>query len=361
MYMSKKDYFFSIVIPVYNAEKYIKDMIESIRMQTYTNWEMIIIDDGSKDKSGKICDKYKNDNIFVYHQINKGQLFARKNGVMKAKGDYTLVVDADDKLDKNCLQKINDILNIYPYDAVMFPYIQCNERLMPSNRLSNIPKKIGKLNQNQVIEWIIKTYMHGLVDKAIRTDIIQKGMTEIPDRKLKINGDYALIIPICCNIKCAYFLNEPLYFYRIYRNSISHNYCFQHLIDTDYVSNYVIKILLKHNLINKKIELLVYEAYLHMISWIARALIEKNELKKQDIKQLNQLVFYKKSKKYEKRDRFNYIDFIELKILRYNLFCFLRPFNQLCIFEKNRIKLCVAYHQMFFKKKRQNQNLRKST
>lgn len=88
----------SIVVPVYKVEDVISKCIESIIAQTYSDWELILVDDGSPDKSGKICDEYssKDSRIRVIHQSNSGVSTARNNGIAAAKGDYITFVDSDD-------------------------------------------------------------------------------------------------------------------------------------------------------------------------------------------------------------------------------------------------------------------------
>lgn len=337
------NYFFSIVIPVYNAEKYIAEMIESIQQQSYRNWQLILIDDGSTDESGTICDKYKSENISVYHYKNQGQMVARYNGIMKAEGDYTLVVDADDKLDSNCLQMVNDILNKKNYDMVMFPFICCDEKLVSKKEVSAIPNQLGKMNQKEVLHWVIETYNHGLVNKIIKTNLIKKGAEEATRKKLKVNGDYALIIPILCHIRNAYFLNEPLYFYRVYGESTSHNYTFQHILDTDYVSNNVVGLLKKYNLCDEKTETLVYLAYLRMIAWMLEELVIQKKLKKRDFDQIEKLTFYQESLKYEIRSNFGHMEYIELKIIRAGRF-YLTALIRDMVKAKNFLR--VIYHKI---------------
>lgn len=98
----------SIIIPVYNIEKYLSKCMDSILCQRYTDYEIILVDDGSTDKSGIICDGYKNkhQNIFVLHKPNGGLSSARNAGLDAAKGDYILFFDGDDMLPDNCLVKI---------------------------------------------------------------------------------------------------------------------------------------------------------------------------------------------------------------------------------------------------------------
>lgn len=88
----------SVIVPVYKAEKVIARCIESVIAQQYQDWELILVDDGSPDKSGEICDEYaeKSDRIRVLHQKNAGASAARNHGMNEAKGEYVCFVDADD-------------------------------------------------------------------------------------------------------------------------------------------------------------------------------------------------------------------------------------------------------------------------
>ena len=90
----------SIVIPIYNTSKYLPSCLDSVVFQTYGNLEIILVDDGATDDSGKIADKYakKDPRITVIHQKNQGQSTARNNGIKKATGDYISFIDADDKI-----------------------------------------------------------------------------------------------------------------------------------------------------------------------------------------------------------------------------------------------------------------------
>lgn len=95
----------SVIVPVYNVEKYLAECVDSILEQTFRNFELILIDDGSKDKSGEICDNYarKDKRIRVIHKTNGGVSTARNEGLKEARGTYIIFVDSDDYLDKECL------------------------------------------------------------------------------------------------------------------------------------------------------------------------------------------------------------------------------------------------------------------
>lgn len=102
----------SIIVPVYNVEKYINQCVDSIINQTYKNIEILLIDDGSNDRSGHICDIYDNkyNNIHSYHKKNGGLSEARNFGIKKAHGDYLMFIDSDDFLDVNTVKDLYEAL-----------------------------------------------------------------------------------------------------------------------------------------------------------------------------------------------------------------------------------------------------------
>lgn len=111
----------SIIIPVYQVEKYIKRCLDSILSQTYSNLEIILIDDGSRDMSGKICDEYaiKDSRIKVIHQDNAGVSVARNKGFDICTGDYVTFVDSDDFLEPFMYEKMMEKVTEYNCDVVM--------------------------------------------------------------------------------------------------------------------------------------------------------------------------------------------------------------------------------------------------
>ncbi len=98
----------SVIIPIYNVEKYLTKCVESIIMQSYKNIEIILVDDGSPDKSGALCDEFaeKDKRITVIHQKNKGLSGARNSGLEIAKGEYILFIDSDDWIDKTFIETL---------------------------------------------------------------------------------------------------------------------------------------------------------------------------------------------------------------------------------------------------------------
>ena len=98
----------SVIVPVYNADLYIKDCIESILRQSFRDFELILVDDGSLDRSGEICDAYekKDSRIRVIHQTNQGQAAARNHAIKIAKGEWVCFVDSDDLIHPNMLKSL---------------------------------------------------------------------------------------------------------------------------------------------------------------------------------------------------------------------------------------------------------------
>lgn len=309
------NYKYSIVMPAYNIEKYVSIMIESIINQSYTNWELIIIDDGSKDKTGEVCDRYAGDNIFIYHIENKGQIGARIEGISKCTGDYTLVVDSDDFLEKNCLQAINTVLNRKSYDCVIFPFDCCDEQLTYISTTAS-PSHTGDLSRDELIKWIADTWNHGLVNKAVKTELIKKGAVEAMTERVSINGDFALIIPIMCHVKSAYYIDKSYYKYRMFEKSISHNRVYKHVIDTDHVTESVVSTLKRHHLFKDEIEQSIMKSYLSMIIWLIMEVNHIRFIKKCEIDELHNSQFFRDSKNYESRKSVGITGLVKLKLIR---------------------------------------------
>ena len=110
-----KKWLVSIIVPVYNVENYVGECIESIKNQTYSNIEVIVVNDGSEDRSIEIInDMIRDDSRFtIINQKNQGLSVARNNGLKYAKGDYFFFVDSDDYIEKNCIEELLNLICKY--------------------------------------------------------------------------------------------------------------------------------------------------------------------------------------------------------------------------------------------------------
>lgn len=114
----------SVIVPVYNTEQYLVECLESILKQTYSNIEVILVDDGSIDLSGNICDQFaRNDSrIRVFHKQNEGVAIAKNFGIKQARGEYIVIVDSDDMIDERMIQVLYDQARTHQADIVIGNY-----------------------------------------------------------------------------------------------------------------------------------------------------------------------------------------------------------------------------------------------
>ena len=143
----------SIIVPVYNAEKYIERCIESVLSQSYSNIELILVDDGSKDKSYEICKKYAemDSRVSLFRQKNNGASIARNTGIDNAKGDYIGFVDSDDCISSYMFEKLMDILQQYDVDMVdSKAQVFYDERVLSyyKNKYDNLGISVGEKVMN---------------------------------------------------------------------------------------------------------------------------------------------------------------------------------------------------------------------
>ena len=117
----------SIIVPIYNVERYLRRCIDSIIGQTFKNWELILVDDGSTDSSGLICDDYSFDErVIVIHKKNEGISITRQFGLNKAKGRYIQFVDSDDWIESTMIEKMYDLATTNNSDLVSCDFVQEN-------------------------------------------------------------------------------------------------------------------------------------------------------------------------------------------------------------------------------------------
>ena len=158
----------SVIVPVYNAEKYINRCIESILNQTFKDFELIIVDDGSKDNSGNICEEYarRDERIKVIHQENKGQASARNRGVLNAAGEWITFVDADDMIQSQMLEYLYRAVksnNVKMAVCKLMENNECTDNFFLSQKYSCTPIII---NENKLLQWCTAANVD-IVDKYI--------------------------------------------------------------------------------------------------------------------------------------------------------------------------------------------------
>lgn len=218
----------SIIIPVYNGEKFLNRCLDSIIKQTYSDFEIIIVNDGSIDKTQNIIEEYskKDSRIVIINKENSGVSDSRNIGIEKATGDYVTFVDADDWLEINTLEKINELLE-KQYEVVRYNYFKNYSN--NSQKINKYDIKISdkKLNNSEIIEQILPKILNGEIPAYVWLLVIKKN---IIDKVEKFNTNLAMMedtifyINLITHIDNMYISNEPLYHYYYDLSSASHSY-----------------------------------------------------------------------------------------------------------------------------------------
>lgn len=168
----------SVIVPVYNAEKVVGRCIESVILQTYTDWELILVDDGSNDQSISVCEIYahKESRIRIIHQENQGPSKARNTGINAAKGDYICFIDSDDYVSPNYLSDFNldkDVDFVVQGMELIYINERLNKKYIP---LKTLVCKLDKALE----EASIYVLLYGPCCKAFKTSILRENNIVFP-------------------------------------------------------------------------------------------------------------------------------------------------------------------------------------
>ena len=275
---------FSIVVPVYNVEKYLDKCIESILSQTYQDFELILVDDGSTDNSGVICDKYQAANqekIKVIHRSNEGLLSARIAGLHETKGTYIYNADSDDILSVNLLEHVKASIDESLADVIVFSAIRIDTA---GNQLNDYARHFfteGNVNlYDYWFEWVSTTILNPVWMKVIKRDLFdQQFDIKIKDFfNIQIGEDWLYSIFAICNASSIFFLDKALYYYRINPQSLTQNYKKrEHLILQSELSIFF-KALNFHGFDDPTIHKRLYDFYLKRIWYYVYRAASTNQL-----------------------------------------------------------------------------------
>lgn len=225
----------SIIVPVYNTEQFLHQCIESIINQTYKNIEIILIDDGSTDKSGKICDEYAaNDNrIKTIHNINSGVSIARNIGLDNAKGKYITFIDSDDYVEKN-------------YIETLVNAIETNNAELAICGIKEITDKITKVRKPRgCYTGSLKNDYYAMIDFPclIGAKIYLKKILDSYKirfvKKIKYAEDELFNLMYYQYVKMYIFVDSPLYVYKHRKQSLSD---IKLLKNKENLKNYIFKL-----------------------------------------------------------------------------------------------------------------------
>lgn len=223
---------FSIVVPIYKVEQYLRECVNSILVQTFEDYEIILVDDGSPDRCPIICDEYAeiDNRIKVIHQVNSGIACARNAGIKEASGEYLVCIDSDDYFKNDTiLQKIADKTSDQT-DVVLFGFQKFFEstNTFGYTEVPILKCKCSTLEMlNQVLE--TDTYCGTAWTKAVRLDLLKEN--NIKFRPGMISEDIDWYLNLLCHAKSFDSINEEAIIYRQRGSSISHSPKINSLID----------------------------------------------------------------------------------------------------------------------------------
>jgi glycosyltransferase involved in cell wall biosynthesis len=226
---------FSVVVPIYKVEKYLEKCIESIINQTFTDFELLLVDDGSLDNCPAICDSYaqKDSRIRVIHKTNGGLVSARNTGIKEAKGEYICYVDGDDWIHLDLLKNVyENAISKYAPDMVIYGIVKKfrdhDEEIV--NDLENgiyYKDDLKKLVYPYMMYDNRKPFCKGLIfpaacNKIYRTELLLNHYCT--EEKIRMGEDNAFVYECVYYANSIYVYNEIMYYYDQHEGAMNHSY-----------------------------------------------------------------------------------------------------------------------------------------
>ena len=256
----------SIIIPVYNTEKYLKRCIDSIIRQQNVTMEIILVDDGSTDTSPQICDEYasKYKNIHVLHITNSGPATAKNKGMKIAQGDYIALTDSDDAMKPDMLGEMVRAAREHKADIVCCNYLQIDEK--------------GNISHTECSnQTIVLDHEQGLIHLLGKDKIYSQCWTKIYHRDfltansiknengLRTEEDFIFNIKAFGRCTTSVIVDKPLYIYTYREQSLAHDYFHQHI--SQFIDNRILRVNITDHLMKGESDLIVEWSHAHNIMY----------------------------------------------------------------------------------------------
>lgn len=215
----------SIIVPVYNSEKYLSKCIDSIINQTFQDYELILIDDGSNDNSGSICDLYekKDNRIKAIHQKNSGVSVARNKGISVARGRFISFIDSDDYVYPDMIGEMVHTMDNYNTEMAICGYRCVNENgdIIREVIINQKAEAIWSPEQTLIEIFALPPTINGYCwNKMFRKELISNEF----ENGIRIGEDLLFVVQYLNNIKSTVYISRALYSYRKYRGSATSGY-----------------------------------------------------------------------------------------------------------------------------------------
>ena len=222
---------FSVLIPVYNISRYLPECVKSALSQSEQDFELVLVDDGSTDGSGQMCDNFAAqhpDQIRVIHQANSGLILARRAGIAAAKGDYCIFLDGDDALEPDCLAFVHETIERHNADIVIYnnySFFEDDQTREPNAPVfADETVFCGEEKKRIYRELIASWRLNNIWTKAIRTELLQADDTPYADYAANPHTEDLLqtLYPVT-HASCIAYRTKELYLYRRHSRSMTQN------------------------------------------------------------------------------------------------------------------------------------------
>lgn len=241
--------FFSVIVPIYNVEKYLEACIHSVLSQTFGDFELILVDDGSPDNCPEICDRYaiQDNRIKVVHKKNGGLASARQAGIKVAEGDYVYNLDSDDAIEIDTLEKAHEIITSTNCDIVSFGYQwvfdgkvdhitddSLDEGFYDRQAIEKhiYPRLLMDENMNH-----ISYYLSG---KAVKRELVTENQLKV-DPKISLGEDLCCVFPCYLQANSVYISKKAAYLYTMRGDSLSKEFNTKQIFLVENVINEISK------------------------------------------------------------------------------------------------------------------------
>lgn len=245
--------FFSVIVPVYNVEEYLPACIESVLNQTFSDFELILVDDGSKDACSGICDDYKqkDSRIKVIHKENAGLAAARRSGMKIAEGDYVFNLDSDDLIERDTLEYAYKRIKETDCEIVSFSY-----KWVKNGKTVNITNDglaEGYYGKSDIEKYIyprllmdknmnhISYYLSG---KAIKRELVSPHQLNM-NEKISLGEDLCCVVPCYLDANSVYISPKTAYLYTVREDSMSKGFNVRQIYLVEDILNEIYKMDIK--------------------------------------------------------------------------------------------------------------------
>lgn len=217
---------FSVLVPVYNVEKYVGKCLDTLINQSFDDFEIIIVNDGATDNSLSICEEYqkKDSRIKIINQENKGLAIARRVGALSAKGEYIINVDSDDYVDSSYLEEMANIINKHHPDMVCMNHFENEDKLIKNPNFDDVLLNKDDI-KNTIFPYLIRNIRYEYFiptawAKAFKKELFTKNTCET---RIQVGEDGAVICPSIIESNSIYLSSKAFYHYRISDHSMIQN------------------------------------------------------------------------------------------------------------------------------------------